>query len=144
MTKNTVPAKLPNPLADALRDLTVWFQAENIPHSVIGGIAVALTGTPRVTEDIDAVILLDTNLLDLSLEQAKEYGFIPRISDAADFARRRRVLLLQHAPTSINVDLSCGVLPFENELILRAREVTIGVLKIRIASPEDLIRCTSS
>lgn len=29
--------------------------------------------------------------------------------------------------------------PFENELILRAREVTIGVLKIRIASPEDLI-----
>lgn len=50
MTRKNPPAELPNPLADSLRDLTAWLEAENIPQTVIGGVAVALTAMPRTTE----------------------------------------------------------------------------------------------
>ena len=67
------------------------------------------------------------------------HGFVPRISDAAAFARTQRVLLLQHQPTGVTIDLSCGVLPFEDEVIARARTLTVGSLQLKVATPEDLI-----
>ena len=33
----------------------------------------------------------------------------------------------------------CGALPFENEMITRARTLYIGSLKLKVATPEDLI-----
>jgi predicted nucleotidyltransferase len=139
VAKKTSPRKLPNVLREALRDLVAWLEAENIPQAVIGGVAVALLAQPRVTQDIDAVIWLDTRLLESFLPTGAAYGFAPRISHTVDFARTRRVLLLQHQPTGVTIDLSCGVLPFEEELIARARTLTIGSLKLKVATPEDLI-----
>ncbi len=139
MDRKSSDPKLPNPLIESLRDLVFWLEAEKIQQVVIGGVAVALIAQPRMTEDIDAVISLDTNLLESFLSTAISYGFAPRINDAADFARRRRVILLQHQPTGVNVDLSCGILPFEEEMIARARELVIGSVRIKVASPEDLI-----
>lgn len=139
MDMNPSAIKLPSPLLESLRDLVIWLDAEKIQQVVIGGVAVALIAQPRMTEDIDAVISLDTDLLESFLLTASSYGFAPRINDAADFARRRRVILLQHQPTGVNVDLSCGILPFEEEMILRARSLTIGSLKIKVATPEDLV-----
>lgn len=139
MAKKPSVRKLPNVLAEALGDLVAWLESERIPQAVIGGVAVALLAQPRVTQDIDAVIWLDTDGLESFLTTGVAYGFAPRISDAADFARMRRVILLQHQPTGVTVDLSCGALPFEEELIARARTLKVGPLKLRIASPEDLI-----
>lgn len=139
MTKKNLPTELPNPLAESLCDLTAWLEAENVPQTLIGGVAVALTALPRVTKNIDAVILFDTDLLEPFLERAAAYGFVARINDAADFARRRRIILLEHRPTGVNVDLSCGVLPFEKEMIARALELVIGSVRIKVATPEDLI-----
>ncbi|MEK7831855.1 MAG: nucleotidyltransferase, partial [Acidobacteriota bacterium] len=34
---------------------------------------------------------------------------------------------------------SCGALPFEEEMIARAKELVIGSVRIKVASPEDLI-----
>ncbi len=39
----------------------------------------------------------------------------------------------------MDVDISAGALPFEEEMIRRAREVILGRRKIRIATPEDLV-----
>lgn len=139
MAKKSSSRKLPNVLAETLRDLVAWLESENIPQAIIGGVAVALLAQPRVTQDIDAVLWLDTTEVESFLQTGAAYGFVPRISDAADFARTRRVILLQHQPTGVTVDLSCGALPFENELIARARTLTIGSLKLRVATPEDLI-----
>lgn len=47
------------PLLAALRDLVAWLQAERVPGVVIGGVAASLLGRPRVTRDVDAVVLLD-------------------------------------------------------------------------------------
>jgi predicted nucleotidyltransferase len=49
------------------------------------------------------------------------------------------VLLLQHNQTRIDVDISLGALPFEQEMIERAIEFTTPGLTVQVATPEDLI-----
>jgi hypothetical protein len=73
------------------------------------------------------------------LNFGEHFGFVPRVSDPLEFARKSRVLLIRHAETNINVDISCGVLPFEQEMIERSVEFKTGELTLKVASPDDLI-----
>jgi hypothetical protein len=106
---------------------------------IIGGIAASLLGTPRFTADIDAVLLIDIDDIPKLLSEAENLGIEPRISDAAEFAHRSRVLLLRHTSSGIEIDLSLGILPFEREMVQRSSLFEIGDLKIRLPTPEDLI-----
>ena len=63
----------------------------------------------------------------------------PRISDPIEFALKSRVLLLKHNQTKIDIDISLGALPFEQEMIERAIEFTTPELTVQVATPEDLI-----
>ena len=63
---------------------------------IIGGIAASLLGKPRFMADLDAVILLRVEDLPKLVDAAREQGITPRIADAEVFARKNRVLLLQH------------------------------------------------
>lgn len=73
------------------------------------------------------------------LSSGAAYGLTPRGTDALDFARRTRVLLLRHQPSHIDVDLSFGALPFEEEMRGRATIKDIGGLSIPLPTAEDLI-----
>src|SRR2546426_11605834 len=95
VAKKTSPRKLPNVLTEALRDLVAWLEYENIPQTIIGGVAVDLLAQPRVTQDIDVVIWLDTEQLESFLPTGAAYGSFPRISDTIDSARTRRALHLE-------------------------------------------------
>lgn len=107
---------------------------------VIGGIATSLLGEARFTEDLDAMVLLGVDDIPHFLARAKEEGIEPRISQAEDFARRNRVLLLRHAPSQTDIDVSLGVLPFEEEIVERSIVHEIDdTLQIRLPTPEDLI-----
>lgn len=106
---------------------------------VIGGVAVGLLGAPRLTADVDIVLLLSIDRLNELIEVARREGLSPRIADAAAFARRHRVLLMQHAQSGIAVDISLGILPFEQEAVRRGLTHTIGPLVLRLPTAEDLI-----
>lgn len=106
---------------------------------IIGGIAVGLLGKPRFTADVDAVFLLSTRDIPHFLELAHIENIVPRIQNAEEFARRNRVLLLKHEPTGIDIDISLGILPFEEELVERGNIKTFANLSIRLPTPEDLI-----
>ncbi len=106
---------------------------------VIGGIAASLMGMPRLTVDIDAVMLLSIQDLPSLFQTAKEQGLEPRIDNAEEFARRHRVLLLRHVPTDIPVDISLGMLPFEIEAVERSVKHSIGDVRFNVPTPEDLI-----
>ncbi len=106
---------------------------------VIGGIAASLLGKPRLTVDIDAVILLSIQDLPSLIQAAKEEGLDPRIDKADDFARRHHVLLLRHIKTGIPVDISLGMLPFEIEAVERSVEHSVGGVTFRVPTAEDLI-----
>jgi hypothetical protein len=132
-------SQLPSSFIAVLESLTVWLEAVQVPHATIGGVAVSLIAQPRMTQDIDAVIWLEENQWDAFLKSGADYGFAPRIADALEFARRARVLLLKHEPSEVSVDLSLGALGFEREMIERATTVAIGSLRLKVATPEDLI-----
>lgn len=129
----------PGKIVSAAGALSRWLTEADIPHVFIGGVAVAFAGRPRTTRDVDAVILLGGHSWESFLREAAGAGFVPRIPDATTFARRSRVFLLRHKKSGVDVDISVGALPFEEESIRRAREVLIGRRMIRVATPEDLI-----
>ena len=73
-------------LRRTLSDLMKWIEAENLSATIIGGVAAGLHGQPRLTEDID-VVVLDAEAETLVIS-AERYGFTPRTDDALEFALR--------------------------------------------------------
>jgi hypothetical protein len=122
-----------------LPDLMRWWKAQDAPAAVIGGLAVALLGRPRVTRDIDALILLPDDRWAAFLAAGSAFGILPRLPDALAFAREARVLLLRHERTGIDIDISFGCLPFEEETVARATVVQIGRVAVPLATPEDIV-----
>jgi hypothetical protein len=126
-------------LAPALESVQHLIERIDEQGIIIGGVAASLLGRPRLTADVDAVVLFDTDELPHLLAMAEQEGLLPRIPDASDFARRHRVLLLQHQESGINVDISLGLLPFEIEAVERSKTYQVGSLTLRIPTPEDLV-----
>ncbi len=127
------------PLLAALGDLVTWLQAAQVPGVIIGGVAASLLGRPRVTRDIDALVLLDEADWARFLATGEQFGFEPRRPDALDFAQQARVLLVQHARSGIDVDIVFGALPFEEEAVANAVWVDVVGIRLPLATPEDLI-----
>ena len=123
------------PLA-ALQRLLARFGDQGM---VIGGVAASLLGTPRLTADVDALLLLDLADLPQLIDAAAQEGLWPRMADAADFARQNRVLLLRHQDSGIDVDISLGTLPLEEEAVRRSVVHQVGGVAIRLPTPEDLV-----
>jgi len=127
------------PFRATIESLNRLLQSYNHRGVIIGGIAVGLLGKPRYTADVDAMFLLSTEDIPRFLEIARAENVIPRIQNAAEFARKSRVLLLKHAPTEIEVDVSLGILPFEEEMVDRGNIKSFSNLSTRLPTPEDLI-----
>jgi predicted nucleotidyltransferase len=128
-----------SPLLDALRNLTRWLQTGEVQGVIIGGVAASILGRPRMTRDIDALILLEEKYWDNFLTEGAQFGFIPRLRDCLDFARKSRVLLVRHKPSGIDVDITFGALDFEKEAITRAVWLNIKKIRLPLPTPEDLI-----
>jgi len=122
---------------EALNNLLSHFDHRGV---IIGGVAVGLLGQARFTEDLDAMVLLSVADIPNFLMVAKEEGIEPRIARPEEFARRSRVLLLRHTPSQTDIDISLGVLPFEQEMVRRSVVHKIDeALTIHLPTPEDLI-----
>jgi predicted nucleotidyltransferase len=106
---------------------------------IIGGIAVGFLGKPRFTADVDAMFLLSIQDIPKLLELANDENIIPRIQNAEEFARKNRILLLKHLPTETDIDVSLGILPFEEEMVERGSTKSFANLSIRLPTPEDLV-----
>src|SRR5687768_490632 len=115
-------AAVPGPLLRAIAAAQSWLDDQGIPLAIVGGIAASLLGRPRVTKDVDLVVLAPDSDWPRLLEAGRRFGFEPRAADALAFAKVSRVLLLRHAPTRIELDMSFAGLPFEREVIERATE----------------------
>lgn len=131
--EKSIPVSFEVILTDLLKCL------KGTPVIIIGGVAVSLLGRPRYTQDIDILVILENekwgDLIDLLIQ----HGFVSRIDNALQFAQKNRVLLMKHAASGIDIDISFGALPFEEECISRSIKVKFGNINLPIPSPEDLI-----
>jgi hypothetical protein len=106
---------------------------------IIGGIASGFLGKPRLTVDIDAMFLASFTDVPRIIELARAEGIEPRIQDIVEFAHKSRVLLMRHTESGANIDISLGVLPFEEEMVERSIEHKVASFSVRLPTPEDLI-----
>jgi hypothetical protein len=126
-------------LQAALADLARWLETSQIPATIIGGVAASALGRPRLTQDIDALVIVPEADWGNVLDSAGRHGFAPRIEGALDFARRSRVLLLRHTHSGIDVDLTFGGLPFERAAVEKSSLHEVGGVKVRFPRVVDLM-----
>lgn len=126
-----------NPLKAAV-EVSQWLKEKGIRHFFIGGIALQYWGEPRLTRDVDVTVLVEPERLDEFLREALSY-FRPRISNALEFARQHRMLLVE-TEDGVPVDISLGTWGYEEDAWENSKEVEFaGVGRIRLISAEDLI-----
>ena len=135
MTKNNTA----DDLSSVLISVSNLLQETGIQGIVIGGIAASILGRPRYTNDVDLIFLDVDNRVPNVIESLSKYDIEPRISDCEEFAEKSRMLLMRHVPTGINVDISMGLLPFEQEAVSRRQSLHYKGFVIPLPSAEDLI-----
>jgi predicted nucleotidyltransferase len=106
---------------------------------VIGGVAVAILAEPRTTGDVDLTVLCSIDDLPRLMSAAAKHALNPRLLDSEAMARRTRMVLLVHEPTGLQVDVSLGIMPFEVEMVRRARTHVVKDIEVILPTPEDLI-----
>ena len=131
--------RVPATLLAALADLVKWMDDTKMPSMIIGGVAASVLGRPRLTQDIDALAILPEADWENALSTAASHGILPRIENPLEFARRSRVLLMRHAQSGIDIDLTFGRLPFEQTAIDNSEIHNIGGLRVRLPRVEDLL-----
>ena len=109
-----------------------------IPSVVIGGVAVATWGNPRVTRDVDLKVLLGREDADRLLALLSP-DYVPLLPDPLTVLRQQAVLFVTDWD-GVRFDLLLAETPYDHEAIRRGREVEVAPgITIRICSPEDLI-----
>ena len=122
----------------AASELQSICQSNDWRFCFIGGLALQRWGEPRRTVDVDLSLFVgfgdEQQFCDVLLKH-----FAPRISDAAVFARDRRILLLR-STKGVGLDISLAALPYEALVIDRSSYFVYPPdVSLRTCSAEDLI-----
>jgi hypothetical protein len=106
---------------------------------IIGGQAVLLYGSPRLTKDIDITLGVSTEKLPLLLNIIKETGLKAIPENPEKFAAQTSVLPAEDRKSGIRVDFIFSFTPYEKQAIKRAREVNIEGVLVKFAKVEDIV-----
>lgn len=127
-----------NALFEAGIEIQHFLQERQWRFCLIGGLAVVRWGEIRATQDLDIIVLTDLGSEETYIHELLAH-FDSRLADAVAFALKNRVLLIS-ASNSVPIDISLGGIPFEEEVVSRARpfDFSPGVSLITCTA-EDLI-----
>ena len=122
-----------------LKRIAKALDAHEIPYLMIGGQAVLVHGRPRLTQDVDITLGVDTDALPAVLAVCRRLMLRPLPGDPRRFAREHRVLPAQDARSGLRVDFIFSNTPYERQAMARASVVRMAGYPVRFASAEDLI-----
>jgi Nucleotidyl transferase AbiEii toxin, Type IV TA system len=127
------------PLLETAQNLQEFLVGQHWRFWIIGGIALLRWGEPRYTRDVDVTLYCGFGKEADFGAPLLSAGYRGRISDAAAFAVRNRVLLLESIQ-GIPIDVALGALPFEETMIDRSSIFEFAPdCRLRTCSAEDLI-----
>lgn len=126
-------------------------QTHKVQYAVAGGVALNLHGIPRMTADLDLIVLLESNNLKQFLIAMSELGYHPRLPVAPEelLSPDNRTKWIHekglHAFTFWNackpfeeVDILIGI-PAMEDLFKHAKTFHVDELTIPVVSIKDLI-----
>jgi hypothetical protein len=111
----------------------------DLPYMIIGGQAVLLYGTPRMTKDIDITLGVDIGQLESLLPELGPMGLEIIPEDFRSFAEKTSVLPTKDKASAIRVDFIFSFTPYERQAISRAKAVLLSGTNVMFASAEDVI-----
>lgn len=118
------------------RDAVDLLDRAGAPFLIIGGLAVAVIGEPRMTGDIDVVAFVDLDGADQLIAAAVTAGF----EAAADERERlRETGTLRFSKGGFQFDIILASLPFEDAALARARRERLFGRRVPLPTPEDLL-----
>jgi hypothetical protein len=125
-------------LVRSIQRLQLRLQKADISSVVIGGVASALWGEPRVTRDVDLKISLGRDEADRLLAILTP-DYTPLLPDPRQALREQAMLFVQDS-AGTRLDLLLADTPYDVQAIRRGRivEVQPGAT-ICVCSPEDLV-----
>ena len=129
----------PVPLLHALAAVSEWLDAGPTPGAIVGGVAASILGRPRLTEDVDVLVLLEREGWSSFLAAGEAFGFFPRVDDALGFAEESRVLLVSHRPSGTPIDLVLGALALEEEIVRGATKIEVAGVAVSLPTPESIV-----
>jgi predicted nucleotidyltransferase len=110
-----------------------------IPYMIIGGQAVLLYGTPRLTRDIDITLGIDTDKFSLIEGICRKLKLKILPPDPKNFVKDTKVLPTEDSRLKIRVDFIFSFTPYERQALKKARRVSMDNYPVRFASAEDVI-----
>jgi hypothetical protein len=119
--------------------IAVELKKAGLPYMIIGGQAVLLHGSPRLTKDIDIILGVDVGLLETVLPVISLMGLDVIPGDFRAFAERTSVLPARDKQSGIRVDFIFSFTPYESQAIKRAGSILLGGTEVMFASVEDVI-----
>ncbi len=124
---------------DLLAKIARALKESGLPYMIIGGQAVLLYGTPRMTKDIDITLGVGVGDLEKTVEIVGRVGLeiIPESFEA--FVKQTFVLPTKDESTGIRVDLIFSFTPYGRQAIDRANAVFLHGAAVMFASVEDVI-----
>jgi len=126
-------------IAKMIKKISKQLDKDKIGYMIIGGQAVLLYGTPRLTRDIDITLGVDTDRFSLIEGICKKLRLKILPEDPEDFARDTKVLPAEDVKLKIRVDFIFSFSPYESQAIKRTKEGVMDGYPVRFASCEDVI-----
>ncbi len=113
-----------------------FLTAQKTPYLVIGGLAVAAIGEPRMTRDVDVVAFVTLEQAEALIRAARRSGF----EIAADeLERLHETGTLRFGKSPFELDIILASLPFEAAARKRARRRKLFDRLVPLPTPEDLL-----
>jgi len=106
---------------------------------IIGGQAVLLYGTPRMTKDIDITLGVDVGQLGNLLPVIDAVGLEIIPENSRSFVEQTSVLPTRERESGIRVDFIFSFTPYERQAISRSKAVSLCGTNVMFASAEDVI-----
>ena len=124
-----------------LRQLSRLCEKTKIAYALLGGLAVAFYGEPRMSFDIDINILLGNKRLKGFLKTAREFGFIPLPPALKKFIAATGVIPMRFSKNGVTgrCDFIIAQNPLEYAGIKRAFTRNIYAIKLKMIRCEDLV-----
>lgn len=126
-------------IEELLKKLAQCLDKDEIPYMIIGGQAVLLYGTPRLTRYIDITLGVDTERFPLIEGVCKKSGLKILPENPEDFARETNVFPAEEPQSRIRVDFIFCFSPYEQKALKRTKEVQMDDYPVKFASCEDFI-----
>ena len=122
-----------------LKKIASCLDKAEIDYMIIGGQAVLLYGSPRLTRDIDITLGIDTDEFAEVRKVCRQLGLKILAKNPEGFAKDTKVLPAEDVKSKIRVDFIFSFTPYEQQALKRTRKVKMGGYPVKFASCEDVI-----